>query len=38
MSCFERGDAVVDAAAELSVGEQPEPAFDLVQPRWSWSG
>ena len=30
---FECGDAVVDAAADLAVGEEPEPAFDLVQPR-----
>jgi hypothetical protein len=28
---FECGDAVVGAAAELAVGEEPEPAFDLVQ-------
>jgi hypothetical protein len=35
---FERGDAVVDAAADLSFGEQSEPAFDLIQPRGAGRG
>ena len=35
---FECGDAVVDAAADLAVGEEPEPAFDLVQPRGAGRG
>jgi hypothetical protein len=28
---FECGDAVVHAAADLAVGEEPEPAFDLIE-------
>ncbi len=35
---LEGSDAVVDAAAELAIGEQPEPAFDLVQPRRAGRG
>ena len=35
---FECGHVVVHAAADLAVGEQSEPAFDLVQPRGAGRG